>query len=93
MAEFKASSLALQMACIAQGLTQLLAQDEEVGGIVQEFTIKRTNTKTKVSEHDVCNFFAENRDEMMDVYKKHELIRFIKARQRKGFKDRIAAVI
>ena len=93
MAEFKASSLALQMACIAQGLTQLLAQDQEVGGIVQEFTIKRTNTKTKVSEHDVCNFFVENRDEMMDVYKKHELIRFIKARQRKGFKDRIAAII
>ena len=93
MAEFKASSLALQMACIAQGLAQLLAQKQEIDGIVQEFTIKRTNTKTKVSEHDVCNFLAKNRDEIMKKYKHTNFIRFIKKRQRKSFKDRIASII
>ena len=65
MAEFKASSLALQMGCIAQGLAQLIAQEQEIDGIVQNFTIKRTNTKIKVSEHDVCNFLAKNLDEIM----------------------------
>lgn len=93
IAEFKASSLALQMSCIAQGLTQLIAQEQDINGIVQEFTIKRTNTKIKVSEHDVCNFLARNLDEIMQKYKNHDFIRFIRKRQRKGFKDEMLAII
>lgn len=93
MDEFKASSLALQMACIAQGLIQLVAQEQEIDGTVQKFTTKRTNTKIKVSEHDVCNFLAKNKDDLMEKYKHHSFIRFIRKRQKEDYKNKILAII
>ena len=91
--EFRASSLALILGCIAQGLAQYISQQEEVGGIIQKYTIKRTYTPLKTSEHDVCRFLYENRDEIMDMYKDHKFIRFIKKRQRVDYSAEIRKII
>ena len=95
MKEFRASTLALQMACIAHGVVQFIAQDQEVGGLVQRYTYKRTATKIKVSEHDVCTFLSKNLDMAMRLpkYKDVPFIRFIKARQRCEDINEICAVI
>ncbi len=82
MTEFRASSLALSMAGIAQGLVQLVAQSQEVGGTMQKAYYKRTATNIKVSEHDVCNLFRKQWPAIMEKYKDYKFIRFIKARQK-----------
>ncbi len=89
MSEFRASSLALLMASIAQGLVQLVAQSQETGGPMQTFYYKRTATNIKVSEHDVCHMFRTMWPEIMEKYKDYEVIRFIKQRQRQDFRDSV----
>ena len=73
----------MQTAFIAIGIVKTIAMNQPVGGIIQKAKPKRTYTQNKVSSADVQYFLRQNRSEIMKKYKKHEVIKHIRRRQRK----------
>ena len=77
----KAGEVYMQGACIAQGIAQLIAMNQPLGGTVQLHTRKRSYTHRKVSERDVCYFLRDHMELFFEKYAIHPLIQFVRERQ------------
>lgn len=70
------------VASIAQGIAQLIAIQEPIGGVVQTWEYKRTYTKKKVSEKSVCAYLRKVLPYLLASDQSNWLLNAIRSRQR-----------